>query len=233
MNKILILSFFSVISALAVGDNLKNLDEILDHSVKLVRELDEQPIFTGAGIYERPSKILPWNNWDDCRIIEIFQKNAIDYLPDGYPKYIQNKEALFVNGKHIQALILILKYTIGDKPVQKISEKIIREAYGQVLNTLSNGWSQTTVAQQPDIFHEEDEKEWYLFKKKSSLKEEAVLIRFLAHRLGLSDSVYSSNDKIIQGHLKPSDTVYLWIKKDGFTKFLEAFNTFDIALLSR
>lgn len=183
--------------------------------VQLAARVANQPDFIGKGCITRSAKVLPCENSDDARIVEILTSNVNNLLP----KENQWHFHWFGCGNH---QLYINEQCLGDglelwgyKDNQPCSIEFLETKYQEILNKFQIGWQQAQLIDNQDILHTESEEEWYLFCKHRDLSEEDLFMRVLASKFKLDKKISCHNSwRNDKKHEK--NEMYLWIRKDAF-----------------
>ena len=130
----------------------------------------------------------------DARIHEIFSKNARTILGFTQAWHIHSfgvGNYQFYDSHQVQITpgLIMLLYDEGTP----CSVETLKNAYDQVLEKLSTGWTWAKPEENSDIFHKKEPSDFHLFIKHSKLSEEDTIIRFLASKFDLREHVDCNN----------------------------------------
>lgn len=195
--------------------HLATMHQAAEQYAQLAARVVNQPIFTGKGCINSSAKILPCENSDDARILEILTKNANNLLPK------ENQWHLHWFGFCIDQLY-IYEESLGEglalwgyKDNQPCALELLQLKYKEVLHIFQVGWQQAQLIDYQDILYIQSEEEWYLFCKHSHLEEEDLFIRILTSKFKLDKKMTCHNSwRNNKKHEK--NEMYLWIRKDAF-----------------
>ncbi len=200
-----------------------SLAQVAQRAIKVLEQIDSQPLFDGSGSTVEKCKVLPLEDWGECRIIDtlcsiashklgdtrewnirIFGERGFDQLYDAHGKNLKQGLHLWIHEESMQT---------------RCSLTELKSEFDTYLNQMSSGWSLSTLAQHPDIFHRESEEEWFLLIKPQSFIQENFLIESLAAPMDLDTAIsceryYWSE----QGDGEHRDQLYLWIRKKDFDR---------------
>lgn len=227
-------------AAEAATDRVYNLNQLVAIHSHLVELLSRQPDFEGHHpVGRHDAKILPLKDYTDCRIIEILHCNAEkkSLLPAGYPRHLGTfgcGNYQLTEGPPFWRLIaphgieLWCSYTVDKQRLRRCVAEDIQPCYRQVVDILRCGWRTSTLAEYPTIFFKEDEAQWALFVKESSLTEEDVLLRCLIGKFGLEKTATAHDNFLSDGFFSDQsnshpDVIYLWVKRSNFAAFQSIF----------
>jgi len=198
------------------------LNELPIYYAWLVDRLNKQPPFDGVSAVAKNCKILPLDDWYDCKICELLNENVRKVLGEKNSLHVYSifRGAATASGQFIKTGIASNIY--DDKKICDLEH--LKSSYEKIIKELKIGWALSTLATHPNVMFKKPEDDWYLFVKKRSLSSEDDLIRFLVHKFELEDHVTCDN-----GWLNPSggfenrNEMYMWVKKKEFEKFNAIF----------
>jgi hypothetical protein len=191
---------------------ITSLQTASQECIKLIQQLNDQPLFTGTGSIVATCKVLCLESWSDCRIIDILCTNAIKKLTRSRAWHVNdfgsgNHRLCDADGKDLGngiTLWLYDKYMLTQCPLQEL-----HTLFDEMLTILTTGWQRSTLIENPHI-HKKSEEEWYLFIKPNLLHEEDTLMRFFI------TANYLENDISCDSTSEVPRIVYIWIKKKSY-----------------
>lgn len=192
--------------------NLNHAHEIPSMCTKLAKILNENPLFDGQGSEDCKSKLIALAEWNDVRICDIFNTNKkIHGNPRAwhiyqFSRFSQRRDA---DGCSIEQGLTLRLY---DK-VEMCSYAVLENAYNEVFFKMITGWEKANIKDHPDIMCKEDPRQFELFIKESSLKQEVILLRYIALRLSLEGDIKCANVWIKDAEYCFEKKIYLWIRK--------------------
>jgi len=146
-----------------------------------------------------------------------------------YPFYVLSAD--HQDAHILQGIIGIKRLIIRDSqrdPEIKLSANVPNsiadpQTHQHIVDQLISGWHAASLVDYPDIHNTKSEEEWYIFvKDKCFLSGEDTLMRFIASKLGLEDKMWTDNTwKHPSKAYEFRESVYLWIKKDGFDEVMD------------
>lgn len=232
----------------AYAFNYATAQEIPKQCCLAAKLLEAQPLFDGRGTIVEKCKVIPLNDWSDCRIFDIFNENVNDTSrknSDWYNKHIEkllgsnsawnissfgcgNHQLIDLNGKLIEQGLEFLIYN-----KERCSLKTLEQAYREVYDTMRHGWVEANPLEHPELnITWMDCSNCALFlKNERSLMEEEILIRFLANKFGFEHRMFSdSMETNVENPRK--NGLYMWIPKNELHAVIEKFG-FNFTFLDK
>lgn len=198
---------------------LYTIDDIPHYCTYLAAGLANQQL-----IFYQPIKFLPLVYYDDARIVELMSTAAQCFLgsKQSWPIKSFNECPGYraIDGGAIPAGIQLYISPENDQ----CSLDQLSAAYCQVIEGVKNGWYAATLEQCPTIMVTQDENNWYLLVKDKVFVCEDVLIRFLASKFHMSDSVQCYDRwRMPDGDYRGAHKLYMWIKKETWQLAMAVF----------
>jgi len=199
-----------------------------EECIALLEKLNDQPLFTGTGSIAKKCKVLPLEDWNDCRIVNILCSYAEKKLGHQQAWHVHdfgcgNNRMHDENGNDLKNGIT--EWLYKDYMPTRCSLEELKLVFDELINQSITGWKQSTLIEHPDIFHTQSEEEWYLFIKPKIFNQEDNLLCLFSMINNLRDEISCHHTWYSpKGSYEYRDTLYLWIKKKTYDKVIKALN---------
>lgn len=244
INYLLVFTSLITLHSFAMDSNpdtipaLANLDGAPRYYARLVAQVFEQPLFDGHHPFAKDCKeckVLSLESDEDCRIAELLNKNA-KKIP-GYGSnwsihtFGMGEYQLYSSsGQRINQGLQLFLY---DNSIL-CAPQDLETMYDHLIETVKNGWSASPLDQhviKPGTeihsringwfaHHDTElEKKWVLFVKEKPLIEEDILIKFLARKFNVRDTIGCDSKLLKQPNsLERHERLYLVVRKNALDK---------------
>jgi hypothetical protein len=225
-----LITSFSCIGAMEIEQHITSPSVASEICTQLIVKLYDQPLFEGTNPMTQKSKVLPLQD-GDSRIVELLHKNIAHKMVNrSYVYHFSGLGCALYDAQDtvIPSGIMYCLYPreqsfdVSDGVIKlALLTGVFKRTCDEVIGDMQSGWKQSTLAENPKIFHTESENEWVLFIKPRKLIEEDFLMRFFCSAADMR-AVARCHCKWSTSTVPEStNMLYLWIKKESFKEVVD------------
>ncbi len=203
---------------------LENIREIPSFCVRLLKILTERPLFHGQSPVPGPSKVLALTSSTDARLCTIIDEFTNEFLGNKKNWFLAdyNHVSYYLLDENSQPIPDGLQLFLDEKE-NNFSFQNLEETYNQALETITYGWTLSTINENENIMFKYDTSKFSLYIKNGKFTHEPGLINCISRKFSMTDNIKCYNDWLTHPGYELRDKKYMWIRKSALNKVINTF----------